>query len=48
MSEWSTFGAADGLERRQFSEYLAHLNYFDRVVFYGDKPLNPRRGKQAQ
>jgi hypothetical protein len=38
MSEWSSFRASDGMERQKFSEHLARLNYFDRVVFYVDKP----------
>ncbi len=38
MTEWSNFRAKNGLVRKKFTDQLATLNYFDRVIFYVDKP----------
>jgi ubiquinone/menaquinone biosynthesis C-methylase UbiE len=38
MEQWSEFRAENGTERLLFTDQLATLNYFDRVVFFVDKP----------
>jgi SAM-dependent methyltransferase len=39
LTEWSQFRQGDTLQRLRFTDQLAHLNYWDRVIFYVDKPL---------
>jgi SAM-dependent methyltransferase len=38
MHEWSNFRAGSKLERLRLTDQLASLNYWDRVIFYVDKP----------
>lgn len=39
MGDWSRFREGDVLERLRLTDQLATLNYFDRVIFYVDKPV---------
>lgn len=38
MEAWSRFRDGDVLERFRLTDQLASLNYWDRVIFYVDKP----------
>jgi SAM-dependent methyltransferase len=38
MEAWSRFRDGDALERLRLTDQLASLNYWDRVIFYVDKP----------
>ena len=38
MAAWSKFRDGDALERLRLTDQLASLNYWDRVIFYVDKP----------
>ena len=38
MEAWSLFRDGDELERLRLTDQLASLNYWDRVIFYFDKP----------
>lgn len=38
MDDWSEFRAGDTNLRLRLTDQLASLNYFDRVIFYVDKP----------
>lgn len=38
METWSRFRDGDALERLRLTDQLASLNYWDRVIFYVDKP----------
>lgn len=38
MEVWSRFRDGDALERLRLTDQLASLNYWDRVIFYVDKP----------
>jgi len=38
MEAWSRFRDGDVLERLRLTDQLASLNYWDRVIFYVDKP----------
>lgn len=38
MEAWSRFRDGDSLERLRLTDQLASLNYWDRVIFYVDKP----------
>ena len=38
MKEFTQFRADEGLERLRFTDQLASLNYFNRVIFYVEKP----------
>jgi SAM-dependent methyltransferase len=37
LSEWSQFREGDTMQRLRFTDQLADLNYWDRVIFYVDK-----------
>lgn len=37
IDEWSQFREGDNLQRLRIIDQLAHLNYWDRVIFYVDK-----------
>ncbi|CAG4887771.1 class I SAM-dependent methyltransferase [Paraburkholderia saeva] len=38
MSAWQEFRSGDTLQRLRFTDQLADLNYWDRVIFFVDKP----------
>jgi SAM-dependent methyltransferase len=38
MDEWARFRSGDAKLRARFMDQLAYLNYWDRVIFYVDKP----------
>jgi SAM-dependent methyltransferase len=38
MTEWKQFRDGDTLQRLRLTDQLAQLNYWDRVIFYVDKP----------
>lgn len=38
LGEWMQFRDGDTLQRLRLTDQLGHLNYFDRVIFYVDKP----------
>jgi SAM-dependent methyltransferase len=38
MVTWSRFRGGDALERSRLTDQLTSLNYWDRVIFYVDKP----------
>lgn len=38
MQKWSEFRKGDATQRKLFDDQLASLNYFDRVIFYVEKP----------
>ncbi len=38
MEAWSRFRDGDALERLLLTDHLASINYWDRVIFYVDKP----------
>lgn len=38
MNEWTQFRKRDSLQRLRLTDQLASLNYWDRVIFYVDKP----------
>jgi SAM-dependent methyltransferase len=38
MEAWSEFRKGDSLQRLRFTDQLADLNYWDRVIFFIDKP----------
>ncbi len=38
MDEWTSFRAGEPLPRLRLTDQLAQLNYWDRVIFYIDKP----------
>jgi SAM-dependent methyltransferase len=38
LSEWEQFRKGDILQRLRFTDQLADLNYWDRVIFYVEKP----------
>ena len=38
MEDWSRFRDGDALERLRLTDQLASLNYWERVIFYVDKP----------
>lgn len=38
MSEWNRFREGDKLQRLRLTDQLASLNYWDRVIFFIDKP----------
>jgi hypothetical protein len=39
MEAWSEFRKGDSLQRLRFTDQLADLNYWDRVIFFIDKPV---------
>lgn len=41
MEAWSRFREGDAVERLRLTDQLANLNYWDRVIFYVDKPMSP-------
>jgi ubiquinone/menaquinone biosynthesis C-methylase UbiE len=38
MADWKQFRDGDNLQRLRLTDQLAQLNYWDRVIFYVDKP----------
>lgn len=38
IETWSKFRTGDVMERLRFTDQLAYLNYWDRVIFFLDKP----------
>ena len=38
MEDWASFRQGDKLQRLRFTDILASINYWDRVIFYVDKP----------
>ena len=38
MEEWQQFRDGDALQRLRLTDQLAEINYWDRVIFYVDKP----------
>lgn len=38
LSEWNLYRNGDHLQRLSFSDRLAQINYWDRVIFFVDKP----------
>ncbi|RQH08355.1 class I SAM-dependent methyltransferase [Paraburkholderia dinghuensis] len=38
LAEWTAFRKGDKLQRLRLTDQLAELNYWDRVIFYVDKP----------
>lgn len=38
LPEWIRFRDGDTLQRLKFTDQLAQINYWDRVIFYIDKP----------
>lgn len=38
MESWSSFRKGDARERTRLTDQLANLNYWERVIFYVDKP----------
>jgi SAM-dependent methyltransferase len=38
LSEWSSFREGETIQRLRFTDQLAELNYWDRVIFYVDRP----------
>lgn len=38
MEEWRQFRDGDALQRLKLTDQLAEINYWDRVIFYVDKP----------
>lgn len=38
LGEWTQFRDGDTLQRLRLTDQLAYLNYWDRVIFYVDKP----------
>lgn len=38
MKEWSRFRQGDAMQRLRLTDQLASLNYWERVIFYVDKP----------
>lgn len=39
FEEWKKFRKGEGLQRLRLTDYLADINYWDRVIFYVDKPI---------
>jgi len=37
LSDWQSFRAGDVMQRLRFTDQLADLNYWDRVIFFADK-----------
>lgn len=38
LAEWTQFRNGDTLQRLRLTDQLEHLNYWDRIIFYVDKP----------
>jgi SAM-dependent methyltransferase len=38
VEDWARFRGGDSLQRLKLTDHLASLNYWDRVIFYVDKP----------
>jgi ubiquinone/menaquinone biosynthesis C-methylase UbiE len=38
MKDWTRFREGDSLERSRLTDSIASLNYWDRVIFYVDRP----------
>lgn len=41
MEAWSRFREGDAVERLRLTDQLASLNYWDRVIFFVEKPMLP-------
>lgn len=39
LKDWQEFRSGEPLQRLRFTDQLADLNYWDRVIFYVDKPI---------
>lgn len=39
LSDWHNFRGGDSIQRLRFTDQLADLNYWDRVIFFVDKPI---------
>lgn len=39
LEAWKQFRAGDSIQRLRFTDQLADLNYWDRVIFFINKPI---------